>query len=213
MGYVPHGLHWTSLSGSVEIWPVVESEKKQLKIPFMPFEMERIETAEVILAEKIALHIKALLDSGSDNILGRDVRPNDIMILVRQRDSFLANLRAALISARISVSPPDRIILQNQIEIQDLLALVDFCLSPEDDLQELAIERGKASLFSRLKEYEDSKCSKGLACRKLIEWRSRAGTQDVFSFFNQILIGDRLVDAFIKRLGIGVIESFNGFLL
>ena len=71
----------------------------------MPIEMERIETAEVILAEKIALHIKALLGSGSDNILGRDVRPNDIMILVRQRDSFLANLRAALISARISVSP------------------------------------------------------------------------------------------------------------
>ena len=228
--YVPHGLHWTSLSGSVELWPVVESEKKQLKIPFMPIEMERIETAEVILAEKIALHIKALLESGSDNILGRDVRPNDIMILVRQRDSFLANLRAALISARISVSPPDRIILQNQIEIQDLLALVDVCLSPEDDLQlasilkspllelqeddlqELAIARGKASLFSRLKEYEKSKCSKGLACRKLIEWRSRAGTQDVFSFFNQILIGDRLVDAFIKRLGIGVIESFNGFL-
>ena len=83
----------------------------------MPVEMERIETAEVILAEKIALHIKALLESGSDNILG-DVRPNDIMILVRQRDLFLANLRAALISARISVSPPDRIILQNQIEIQ-----------------------------------------------------------------------------------------------
>ena len=27
----------------------------------MPVEMERIETAEVILAEKIALHIKALL--------------------------------------------------------------------------------------------------------------------------------------------------------
>ena len=34
--YVPHGLHWTTLSGSVELWPVVESEKKQLKIPFMP---------------------------------------------------------------------------------------------------------------------------------------------------------------------------------
>ena len=228
--YVPHGLHWTSLSGSVELWPVVESEKKQLKIPFMPVEIERIETAEVILAEKVALHIKSLLESGSDNILGRDVGPNDIMILVRQRDSFLANLRAALISARISVSPPDRIILQNQIEIQDLLALVDVCLSPEDDLQlasilkspllelqeddlqELAIARGKASLFSRLKEYEKSECSKGLACRKLIEWRSRAGIQDVFSFFNQILIGDRLVDAFIQRLGIGVIESFNGFL-
>ena len=228
--YVPHGLHWTSLSGSVELWPVVESRKKPPTASFMPIEIELIETAEVILAERIALHIKAILESGSDNILGRAVRPNDIMILVRKRDSFLANLRAALISARISVSPPDRIILQNQIEIQDLLALADVCLSPEDDLQlasilkspllelqeedlqELAIARGKASLFSRLKEYEKSECSKGLACRKLVEWRSRAGIQDVFSFFNQILIGDRLVDAFIKRLGIGVIESFNGFL-
>ncbi len=228
--YVPHGLHWTSLSGSVELWPVVESQEKPLKAPFMPVEIEQIETAEVILAERIALHIKAILKSGSDNILGRPVRPNDIMILVRKRDSFLANLRAALISARISVSPPDRIILQNQIEIQDLLALADVCLSPDDDLQlasilkspllelqeedlqELAIARGKASLFSRLKEYEKSKCSKGLACRRLVEWRSRSGTQDVFCFFNQILIGDRLIDAFIKRLGIGVIESFNGFL-
>ncbi len=228
--YLPHGLHWTNLPGSVELWPVVESQKKPLKAPFMPIDIERIETAEVILAERIAMHIKATLESGSDNILGRIVRPNDIMILVRQRDSFLANLRAALISARISVSPPDRIILQNQIEIQDLLALADVCLSPEDDLQlasilkspllelqeedlqELAIARGKASLFSRLKEYEKSKCRKGLACRKLVEWRSRAGTQDVFSFFNQILIGDRLVDAFIKRLGIGIIESFNGFM-
>ncbi|MEK9598479.1 MAG: double-strand break repair helicase AddA [Alphaproteobacteria bacterium] len=228
--YVPHSLHWTSLSGSVELWPVVESQKKPLTAPFMPIEIERVETAEVILAEKIALHIKAFLQSGTDNILGRAVRPNDIMILVRKRDSFLANLRAALISARIPVSPPDRIIPQNQIEIQDLLALVDVCLSPEDDLQlasilkspllelqeedlqELAIARGKTSLFSRLKEYEKSECPKGLACRKLAEWRSRAGTQDVFSFFNQLLIGDRLVDAFIKRLGIGVIESFNGFL-
>ena len=228
--YVPHGPHWTSLPGSVELWPVVESQKKPLTAPFMPVEIERIETAEVILAEKIALHIKAVLESGSENILGRAVSPTDIMILVRKRDSFLANLRAALISARISVSPPDRIILKDQIEIQDLLALAEFCLSPEDDLQlacilkspllelneedlqELAIARGKTSLFSRLKEYERSECRKGSACRKLMKWRLRAGTQDVFSFFNQILIRDRLVDVFIKRLGIGVIESFNGFL-
>ena len=93
---------------------------------------------------------------------------------------------------------------------EDDLQLASILKSPllelqEEDLQELAIARGKTSLFSRLKEYEKSECPKGLACRKLVEWRSRAGTQDVFSFFNQLLIGDRLVDAFINRLWICVI--------
>ena len=228
--YQPHQLHWASLSGMVELWPVITSQKLPPSEPFIPLEVNRVETAEVLLAEKIATHIKAFLDSGTDNILARDILPNDIMILVRKRDSFLANLRAALISARIPVSPPDRIILQNQIEIQDLLALAEVCLSPTDDmqlanmlksplleldekdLQELAIGRGSSSLFDRLIEYENADCQKAHACRKIIEWRARAGKQDVFHFFNQILIGDRVIDSFVKRLGVSVIESFNGFL-
>ncbi len=64
---------------------------------------------------------------------GRVVRPGDILILVRQRNSFFDAMIRALWSVRVPVAGADRLKLAENIAVMDLLALAQFCLMPEDD--------------------------------------------------------------------------------
>merc|ERR1711965_994436 len=66
---------------------------------------------------------------------GRVLQPGDVMILLRKRDRYYKLLMAALQRAGVPVAGADRMTLQDQIEIRDLLALGDVMLLPEDDLQ------------------------------------------------------------------------------
>ena len=99
---------------------------------------------------------------------GNLVGAGDILILLRKRGRFFELLLSALQIANVQVAGADRMQLAEQIEIQDLLALGDVMHLADDDLQlaavlksplfgmsedqlyDLAYDRGKASLMSRL---------------------------------------------------------------
>ena len=70
---------------------------------------------------------------------GRVMRAGDVMVLLRSRGRYYRLLLAALQQAGIPVAGADRMKLEDQIEIQDLLALGDVMLLPEDDLQLAAV--------------------------------------------------------------------------
>ena len=72
---------------------------------------------------------------------GRPVRPGDILVLVRRRTAFVQRLVRALKERDVPVGGVDRIKLVEQIAVQDLLALCDVLLLPEDDLQLAALLR------------------------------------------------------------------------
>ena len=119
--------------------------------------------------------------------------------------------------------------LEDQIEIQDLLALGDVMMLPEDDLQlaavlksplcgfdeddlfDLAHGRGQASLYARLMTHRGGKSKFGQVADQLADWRMVADQESVFGFFSHVLVnGGR--QNFIRRLGHAVNESLDHFL-
>lgn len=76
--------------------------------------------------KQIATKIQTLIQSGKHT-------PQDIMILVQQRNPMAAPLSAELKQRGINVAGSDRIILPNFPAIRDMLNLTRWCLRPDDD--------------------------------------------------------------------------------
>jgi len=133
-------------AGSVELWPLLQVAEAEAPPAWAPPERPVDgEGAAQRLAVLIAARIRHMLDhdtlparveAGHDQPLGRRVRPGDILVLVRARarGGFFAALVRALKDLRIPVGGVDRMVLAEQIAVQDLLALLDALLLPEDDL-------------------------------------------------------------------------------
>ncbi|MDY0029758.1 MAG: double-strand break repair helicase AddA [Pseudobdellovibrionaceae bacterium] len=135
-------------AGLVELWDlehkqetIKEFETKQPEhlwtLPFSENRTEsRIPEIDSGLANRIALKITSMIHSGE--ILAtesRPIKPKDIIILVRTRTgSFVNELIRLLKLNNIPVSGIDRMNLNDQIAIEDCLALARFARLPEDDL-------------------------------------------------------------------------------
>ncbi len=185
--------------------------------------------ADLLHARNIAQQIKQLISGDEYNRFGRDIQPSDILILVKKRNRFYALLRSQLEALNIPVAGADRIKLNNQIEILDLLALGDVCLLPQNDLQlaavlkspligldeqalfELCHNRGTLSVFERLRAHEGAETELGRAATNILTWQMQAETLPLFEFFSHVLNqGGR--EAFYQRLGGAIDDSLNVFL-
>jgi ATP-dependent helicase/nuclease subunit A len=81
----------------------------------------------------------------------------------------------------------------------------------EDQLYDLAYNRGKASLMSRLMAHRGADGALGKMADQLARWQSRAEYESVFGFFSFVLVdGGR--QKFRDRLGRAVDESLDHFL-
>ena len=65
---------------------------------------------------------------------GRPLAPGDVMVLVRRRNDFARALVRALKARDVPVAGLDRLVLTEQPAVQDLMALADALLLPQDDL-------------------------------------------------------------------------------
>ncbi len=123
-------------AGLVEIWPVIPKPVKQEVNSWeMPEKTNIIKSPQLILSEKVADTIREWLDD--KEILestGNPIQPKDIMILVRSRGKIVEKLVTALKLRKIPVSGVDRMVLTEQLVVQDLLSFINFALLPEDDL-------------------------------------------------------------------------------
>ncbi len=123
-------------AGRVELWPLFETEKKEVRDPWAaPIRVADHKSASAQLAEHIASNIRNWLDR-SDVLesCGRAIEPGDIMILVRSRNAFVEQIMRALKQLKVPVAGSDRMILGEQLAVQDLIVVARFCLLPEDDL-------------------------------------------------------------------------------
>ncbi|MFN3700677.1 MAG: double-strand break repair helicase AddA [Alphaproteobacteria bacterium] len=126
-------------AGLVDIWPLFETEKDDsADIDFwQPVKEEaKPKSASMQCAEFIAAQIAESIQSDEDfeKIKGRKIRAGDFMILVRTRSAFVNQMIRALKEHNIPVAGHDRMVLKDQIAVQDLLALADFAIFPDDDL-------------------------------------------------------------------------------
>ncbi len=133
---IRHISHRAGQEGRVELWPVFESAKKEQRDFWdPPVNLYSQESGSSQMARHTAKNIRNWLNRkevlASRN---RPIQPGDIMILVRSRSAFVDQLIRELKRENVPVSGADRMILSEQLAVQDLFAMARFCLCPEDDL-------------------------------------------------------------------------------
>ncbi len=130
--------------GCVEIWPPLKPIGPPEPEPWKP-PVERVSVAGARerLAGLVARQIAAWVHNGE--VLasrGRPIEPSDIMVLVRRRGAFVEALVRALKDLNVAVAGVDRMVLNEQLAVMDLLALGEFLLLPEDDLTLATVLKG-----------------------------------------------------------------------
>ncbi|APT56347.1 double-strand break repair helicase AddA [Roseomonas gilardii] len=128
-------------AGSVEVWPLLARGATEDPEPwFVPSQPVVAQDADALLAETLAARIDHMVRHETLPARGdRPIRPGDIMILVRRRTRLTELLVRQLKRRGVTVGGVDRIALVEQIAVQDMLALCDVLLLPEDDLQLAAL--------------------------------------------------------------------------
>lgn len=205
-GTISHTAHRRGQAGLVELWPpVVPDERRDLEPWATPDDIRNDETPARRLAHAIAGRIEQWLRDGETlPSADRVIRPGDIMVLVRRRTDLVDNLIRELKNRGVDVAGLDRMVLTDQLGVQDLIALGTFALMPQDDLTLAAILKGPLIGFSeeqlfdichgrdgtvwtslRKRARRDPACS--AAFRTLTDILNRADMSPPFEFFAHIL--------------------------
>jgi len=208
-------------AGLVELWPPVMPDPDELPdIPALAGARQRSIEPRTRLAKAIAATIADWLARG-ERLEARDraMRPGDIIVLVRRRNLFVTDLIRALKEKNVPVAGADRLVLTEQLAVQDLIALGHFLLLPEDDLNlaavlkgplfgfsedqlfQLAHDRGNEKLWHRLRDFAADDLVMHAAYERLAELRGRADFVPPFELYAQILGARGGRRAILERLG------------
>jgi ATP-dependent helicase/nuclease subunit A len=129
-----HGVSRAGQAGSVTLWPLTkESPASDVPAWSVPDAYETSDSAKTLLAGQIAEFIATRRGQDLPS-RGRTATPGDFLVLVRRRDALVAAVTSALKQHGIPVAGLDRMVLTEQVAVNDLLALCDALLLPEDDL-------------------------------------------------------------------------------
>ena len=148
----------------------------------------------------------------------RPIRAGDILILVRKRTPFAPAMISALKARGIKVAGADRLVLTEQIAVQDLMALGDFLCLPEDDLALASVLKSplfglddddllalapkrQGFLWQELVARAGTEARFRGPAETLKRWRARADRVPPFEFFSALLDADgmRAQDAGASR--------------
>lgn len=210
-------------NSGIEIWPAVlgsdssDEDETDESVGWRPtIDTNPSEQPFKVLASKLAIKIKTWIDRG-------EYKPADIMILVRKRDIFMEQMIRELKLQNIAVSGLDRIILNQNIASEDLLALAKFILYPYDDynlacllkspifavseeqLFELC-KRDDKILWQHMQQKGSEYCS---LLRCLLENKSLHTPHALFSYVLDVL---KMRTKFVARLGVYINQILDEFL-
>jgi len=196
-------------AGRVEVWPLIPARKKEKSEWELPLTYEKDRDPVAELAARIAEWIKKRRHDCTmvfDRKLSRS-RPleySDVMVLVRKRKPFAEQLVRALKERGIPVTGADRMVLIEQLAVMDLLALLQFTLLPDDDLNLATVLRGpllglseeqlmhiaigrEKSLWQSLKDKAQNDCDLARAHDYLERFLALADEITAFSMLARIL--------------------------
>jgi ATP-dependent helicase/nuclease subunit A len=135
-GVIQHISHRHGQAGLVEFWPLFENDDTEKgDLWSLSLTLKGAQSGSSKLATHIAEKIAGWITSRE--ILpsyDRPVEAGDIMVLVGTRTAFVDQLVRALKLKGIPVSGVDRMMLGEQLVVQDLLAMAKFTILPQDDL-------------------------------------------------------------------------------
>lgn len=194
--------------GAVEVWPFTPRPIAPDALPWdTPMDVERVSSAPAILAKAIAQRVKAMIEAREavwEKGQKRPVKAGDVLALVRKRGAMFRELIKAFKREGLPVAGADRMVLRDELVVQDCLALMQVALDPADDLAlacvlkgpwcdlsdddndifPLAYERGNARLYDRLLAATDAKYAPAQAFVQ--ELVARRGA-DAFGFLSWAL--------------------------
>jgi ATP-dependent helicase/nuclease subunit A len=223
-------------AGLVELWPPAVPQPDEPPDPgALPIARHRVTEPRTRVAGAIAATIGGWLDQGEMlEARSRPMRAGDIMVLVRRRNEFVGDLLRAFKQRNIPVGGADRLILTEQLAVQDLIALGRFLLFPEDDLTlatvlkgplfgideetlfDLAYDRGDQRLWTRLRARAAQAPRLHHAAERLSALLARADFVPPYELYAEILGAGGGRRALLERLGIEAedpVEEFLGLAL
>ncbi|MCF6304187.1 MAG: double-strand break repair helicase AddA [Rhodobacteraceae bacterium] len=122
--------------GRVEIWPfIAKPDVPEPKKWFEPVDAPAPGDPQVLLAETIAERIAGLIASGHE-LPGqnRAIRAGDFLILVQSRTSLFHATIKALKSKQVPVAGSDRLKVAEELAVKDLMSVLQFASTPNDNL-------------------------------------------------------------------------------
>jgi ATP-dependent helicase/nuclease subunit A len=219
-------------AGLVEIWPPVDPDVADDPAPWKP-PVERLkgESAQTRLARILAKRIATMINAKEELLSqGRPIHAGDILVLVRRRTGFVDDLVRALKDLGVSVAGVDRMILIEQMAVMDLVALGRFLLLPQDDLTlasvlkspligldedqlfQLAYDRGELSLWESLSTHAGADSAFGVVHRTLSEILAQTDFLGPFALFAHVLTAHDGRRKLLSRLGMDADDPIDEFL-
>jgi ATP-dependent helicase/nuclease subunit A len=183
--YEPHKSFRRGQAGVVEIWPFFEDEKKDkpdLWDP--PVTAEESSNAKARLAKHIAETIRKWLDEGEElPSHDRSIEAGDILILVRTRNALVNQIIRELKLKQIPVGGLDKMVLGEQLVVQDMLGFLQFALLPEDDLNLAAILKSPLIGFGEEEIFELASKRKGSL------WQSLKNSKfnEIYQYMDEVI--------------------------
>ncbi len=217
-------------AGLIEVWPTERPADEGAGDPWSPFGDGLAMAPATRVAQRIASTIETWLKTGEKLVSeNRAIQPRDIIILVRNRRPFAPSMVAALKARNIPVAGADRMRLTDQIAVQDLMALGEFLILPEDDLALATVLKSplfdlddddllaiapdrKGTLWSAVIDRAKSDARFGPAADTLKRWRADADFTPPFEFFAKILANDGARTKLLRRLGPDAADPIDEFL-
>ncbi|MGH7028979.1 MAG: UvrD-helicase domain-containing protein, partial [Stellaceae bacterium] len=197
-------------AGRVELWPPVPAPKDEPDADALPIAQHRVVEPWAQLARAIAATIGRWLADGEPlEARDRPLRPGDVMVLVRRRNEFVGELLRALKQRGIPVAGADRLVLTEQLAVQDLVALGRFLLFPEDDLTlatvlktplfdldedtlfDLCQDRGDQKLWDQMRARAGSSARLRAITERLAAWLARVDFVPPYELYAEILGAER----------------------
>lgn len=229
---IRHELTRIGQEGLVELWPLISADEEEEEAPWtLPLHYRRSRSPQEKLASRIVETIAKWLEEGE--MLAsqkRPIRAGDIMILLRRRGTMADTLTRLLKRRGIPVAGSDRMALQENLAIGDLLALGHFLLLPEDDLNlaillkspivglseeelfTLAYARGSASLWQRLRDMRAESVSFMQAHEWLSSFLALADYVRPYELFAHVLEVNGARSRITGRMGEEYEEALDEFL-
>lgn len=243
--YLSHIAQRFGQSGLVELWPILRTEDQTPPASdaniapaeesgqgwAIPDSIQKTRSGSLKMAIRIGDTIRNWLDTGEKlKARGRAIQAGDIMILVRARNAFVGQLVRELKQRKIPVSGVDRMVLAEQLVVQDLCVAAAFALLPDDDLTLACLLKSpfvgmtedalfklthgrESTLWQNIKLYGDA---------LLINWLEslivRAGADHPYEFFSRLVQEPCPADstsamlAIRRRLGEDALDPLDEFL-
>jgi ATP-dependent helicase/nuclease subunit A len=200
--------HFRQARGRVELWPVIKGNKEPEPEDWTA-PIDALPAPHLQLAEAIGARVRALVDGGHN--------PGDILILLRTRGAMADAINRALKQRAIAVAGTDRLLLTEHIAVEDMMALMQVVLLPEDDLSlaclltsplvGLSDERLEALcaerpglLIDALNAPTDDPAIRQAAL-DVANWRAMADFSSPFTFLSTVLGRDGGRKKMLARLG------------